>query len=67
MADAISAVKDEPRCLTSCIETQNRLLLKENFWRTELLKEYVCCLNPIAVRVQWWLSQQNWVLFRGSF
>lgn len=64
MAHTITTVKDDSGCLTTRIQAQDGLLLEEDFWSAELLKEDVRSFDAIAVRVEWRLRQQDRVLLR---
>jgi hypothetical protein len=63
MADAITAVEDQARGFSSGIQTKDCLLLEKYFGGSKLLEEYVCSLSSIVEWVEWWLRQQNWMLF----
>ena len=64
MAYTVTAIKYNTGGLTTCVETQNSLLLEEDFGRAKLFEKDVCCLNSITVWVQWWLRQKNRMLLR---
>ena len=42
-------------------------MLEENLRSTESLKEDIGSLGSIAEWIQWWLSQQNWMLLGRNF
>ena len=62
MADAVSTIQHQTRCLSSSIKTQYCLLLEKDFRRSKLFEEDICCFDPIIVWIEWRLSKQNWVL-----
>jgi hypothetical protein len=62
VAYTISAIKDQTGCLSSCIKTQNCLLLELDLWSSKLFEKDVGCLDSIGVGVKRWLSQENRVL-----
>lgn len=59
VADSITAIQDDTRCLTTSVETEDSLLLEEDLWRSEFLEKDISGLDTIAVRIQWWFSQKN--------
>lgn len=61
VAHSISAIKNNTRCFSSGVETQDTLLLEENLRSTELFKEDIGRLYSITERVEGWLSKQDWV------
>lgn len=63
MGYTVSTVKYQTWSFTSCVKRQHSLLLKENFRSAKFLKENVCCLNSVSVRIKRRLSKQNRVLF----
>lgn len=62
MANAVAAVQDHAGRLTTSIQAEHGLLLEENLRRAKFLEENVCCLDPIAVWIEWWLCQKNGML-----
>ena len=55
MADTITAIEDDTRCLTTSVKREHRLLLEENLRRAKLLKEDISCLDTVAIWIEWWL------------
>ena len=52
VADTVTAVEDKTTGLTSGVQAENGLLLKEYLRGSKFLEKYIGCLNSIIVRVQ---------------
>ena len=63
MANAVTTIKNEAGSLTSCVQTQDSLLLEENLRDAKLLEENVGSLTAVIVRIKWWICQQYRMLF----
>lgn len=62
MAHTISAIEYYTGGLTTSVETQDSLLLEEDFGRAKFLEKDVCSFYSVAVWIQWWLSQKDRML-----
>lgn len=67
MADSISAVENDSGRFTLGIQAQDSLGLEEDAWGLEPLEEELSCLFSISERIQWSLSQEDWMLFWRDF
>lgn len=67
MTHSITAIENDTRSLTSCIKTENSLLLEEDLWRAKLFKKDVCSFYTIAIGIEWWFSKKNRMFFSGCF
>ena len=63
MANTVTTIKNKAGSLTSGVQTQDSLLLKENLRDAKLLKENIGSLCAVIVRIKWWICQQNGMLF----